>query len=103
MPTDQLFPAVLGFVLGLAIALAIFVSDLAVRRLIRVGSLLDIALRLAVFAAIVLGAANLIGSFFGPLVRAHALGFWCSCVVGFIAPPWLAHIYLDRAERNNAG
>ncbi|GHC73735.1 hypothetical protein GCM10007320_10630 [Pseudorhodoferax aquiterrae] len=103
MPTDQLFPVVLGFVLGLAFALAIFVSDLAVRRLIHVGSLLDVALRLAVFAAIVFGASHLIGSFFGPLVRAHALGFWCSCVVGFIAPPWLAHFYFGRAERNNAG
>ena len=103
MPIDQILPVALGFALGVVVAIAIFVADVAVRRLVHIGSLLDVALRLGVFAALVLGASTLIGSLFGPLLREHALGFWCSWVVGFIAPPWLAHLYFTRYRRKNAG
>jgi hypothetical protein len=95
--------AAMGFAFGVVVALAIFVAELVVRRLVRVGTLVDVVLRLSVFATIVLGASEFIGASFGPLVRAHALGFWCSFAVGFLLPPWLLHVHLRRAERKNAG
>jgi uncharacterized membrane protein YqhA len=103
MSTEQLISVVLGFAFGLVVAFAIFVADLAVRRLVHIGTLLDVMLRLGVVAVIVLGASELIGSLFGPLLRAHAVTLWSSFVVGFLMPPWLVHLHLRRVERKSAG
>jgi hypothetical protein len=95
----QLASIAMGFAVGLVFALA----NLAARRFVRASALLDAVVRLSVFGVIVLGTAELVGSFFAALVRQNALGFWSSFVVGFVLVPWLVHLHLRRIERKNAG
>jgi hypothetical protein len=99
----QLASIAMGFAVGLVFALAILAGDLAARRFVRASALLDAVVRLSVFGVIVLGTAELVGSFFAALVRQNALGFWSSFVVGFVLVPWLVHLHLRRIERKNAG
>jgi len=103
MPAEQLLSMALGLAFGLVAALAIFLAELAVRHFVRSSALLDVVVRLSVFGVILLGAAELIGSFFAQVVREHALVVWSSFAVGFVLPPWLLHLHLRRSERKNAG
>lgn len=100
MLADQLASIALGFLFGAVISLAIFVSALVTQRFVQIGTIQDVLLRLGVFAAISLAAAELLGTFFSALVRSHLVAFWLSFVVGFLLPPWLVHLLLQGKSKN---
>jgi hypothetical protein len=80
--TIALGVALLGVCLGIAVHLANIAGNVVAMRLAEAGSLLDLAIRLGVFAVLCIVFAKVVGVFFGALVRQHPLWFWPAFFAG---------------------
>lgn len=91
--------AILGLLFGVAVALSIFLANLMAVRFSCGNDLFDIVIRLACVGALILIAAEVIGSLFGPEVRLHAASFWCAFAAGLVLVPVATALHVWKKNK----
>jgi len=86
----------LGAVVGVLFAAAILVSHLAASWLASENAVIDALVRLAVFGAITIGLATVVGAYLAPAIRANASWFWLAFFLGFAGTPFVFRLLTQR-------
>ena len=98
---EQLLALGLGSLMGLVLVVALLWSGHLAARFGRDMQLLELAIRLGVFGLMIIGAAEVIGAKFGPLVRAQAAWFFAALAVLFLGVPWVFAIASKRSTKRH--
>lgn len=90
--------AVIGFFFGVLVSFAIVLSNLVAMRFGK-GLFGDALIRIGIFGALVLGAGEAVGFFFGAVVKQGLIYFWLSAAFGFFLVPFSFQL-LHRRNKN---
>lgn len=82
----------LGLIFGAVASAAVYLSNAVATIFNRGSPILDLAVRLSCYGAVLMISAECIGHFFGSEVRRHAPWFWSGVLFGFISVPFLTVI-----------